>query len=49
MHTSCTMMALNVTPPAEDKRAKVDGVVKMEELPSLSGATSVEAVLRFVE
>ena len=27
MHTNCTMMALSVTPPAEDEGAKVDGAV----------------------
>ena len=29
MHTSCVMMALSVTLPAEDERAKKDGAVEV--------------------
>ena len=29
MHTSCAMMASNVTPPAEEEGAKVDGAVEV--------------------
>ena len=28
MRTSCAMMALSVTPPAEDERAEVNGAVE---------------------
>ena len=55
MRTNCAMMATNVTPPAEDEGAKVDGAVEDEGvtvsvrgLLSLSYASLPRTVATFI-
>ena len=49
MRTSCAMMALSVTPLAEDEGVEVDGAVETGGVIVSVRATSVEAVPCFVD